>query len=213
MRRLGIRITCKNPEAWNIGNDKVSFGVNIKSAGGIVKGISAQALSLETRFHLMLVTVIQGDRQLKSAVAPKRAASPSPYDIWRVIDGSSRYKYQEITANSWFNQAALIAYRDDTQAATDDALSRRSAHEMPNMTGPVKVPKLTNAYSIGDRVTDLIGRNINLRTNVGDAGGEGPMYPRIVGYECNLDGEQSTTFHLSDDRGGIQVTGSEGLNG
>jgi len=199
--RLGIYLNCKNPEGWPTGEKKIAFGVAVKSGGGVVKGVSALAKAGETRFNVMLVTVIEGD-DAPEAKAARRDASPSRYTISRVIDARERYKYQAITASSWFNRGATpIVARDDNQAATDDALARRTTNEMPRLAGPVKIPRITLAYQISDRLTDVVGRNQNLRTNAGDGSGEAPTYPRVVALEFNLDGEQSTILHAEDVRG------------
>lgn len=198
--RLGIYIDSKNPESWAVGNDKISFGVNRKSGGGHVKGISAQAIAGETHFTLMLATVIRGDQVLK-ATAKRRDASPTEFVIERLIDARERYKYQVITAHSWYNKTDKDkVIRDDTQAAKDDAIARRAAHEMPKISGPIVIPRITMAYQISDRITEIVGKNISMRTNAGDSGGEGPTYPRVVSLEWIADGRQATILHCEDDR-------------
>lgn len=202
---LGIYITAKNPESWNVGTKDVNFGVNLKSNGGTVKGVSAQCVAGETRFFLMLHTVIRGDT-IGQAVASKRDASPSRFTIQRVIDARERYKQQYIAKNSWYNKNnPAITFRDDTKQALYDATARRAANEMPKTAGPILIRKHVFNYNLGDRISAVAGRNISLRTNGGQAGGEGPIYPRVVAIEYKADTEQSTTLYLEDDRGNGRI--------
>ena len=199
--RFGIRITADNPEAWSTGNKSINFGVNAKSSNGVVRGISAQAKAGETRFHLKLTAVIQGDR-VAECVAERRDASPTGYTIRRVIDARERYKFRVIRQKTTFNSGSdPVVDRDDISDALHEAYARRAANEFPPLSGPVLIPRLVNGYRIGDRITEIAGRDLSLQTNRGSESGEGPRYPMVVGVEYQLEGGQRTILHLSDERG------------
>lgn len=200
---INVYIDCKNPNAWDTGNKKINFGVGELSRQGVVKGIIAQATPGETRFHLMVTTVIQGDSCIE-ATAKRRDASPTRFTVQRVIDARERYKKQVISAYSWYNQVEVdVIARDDTVIAKADAASRRARNEMARLAGPVTIPWITFAYSLGDRLTHVVGRDQSLRTNLGDSGGEGPSYPRIVAIEFKADPHPETVLHCEDDRGTV----------
>jgi hypothetical protein len=201
--RLGIRLTCKNPEAWQTGNEDLNFGINLKTSRGLIKGVSAQALPTETHFHLMLTTVIESDQALQ-IIAPKRQASPGKFAVQRYVDAADRYRTEKVAANSWWNfavggNADIIYTRDDDDDATADAAQKRALAEMPSIAGPITLFGLVNTYSLVDRITSIAGRNLSLITNL-DLPDEGPAYPVVVGIDYDLDGRQLTTLHLHDQR-------------
>jgi hypothetical protein len=203
--RLGVHLTAASIEAWQTGNDAISFGKGLKSMGGIVKGVSAQAIPTETHFHLMLVTVIEGDSSLM-AEAPRRGAAPGKFDVKQYVDASQRYARDVISKNSWWNypdpgaDPVVSVARDDGEDAKYDAGQKRSLLEMPPITGSIPLFGLSNTYELGDRVAEIEGRDLSLRTNAG-ATGEAPAYPLIVQIDYVLDGRQETVLHLHDQRG------------
>jgi hypothetical protein len=72
---------------------------------------------------------------------------------------------------------------------------------MPPVAGSVSIPGISVAYSIGDRVSLISGRAINLQTNIGAGQGEASVFPWIVGISWSFEGDrQSTTLVLSDRR-------------
>jgi hypothetical protein len=201
--RLGVRLTAQSIEAWSTGNKALSFGVNVTSQGGIVKGVSAQAKANEQRFILMLVTVIEGD-ELFSAEAPKRTASPSLFTVKRYVDAQNRYRLNTIESSTWWNNAIAampIIPRNDLKDAQFDAAQKRSDGEMPMVSGPITLFGLINTYDLTDRITSIVGRDFDLRTNA-EATDEGAMYPMVVQVDYDLDGHQQTILHLSDQRRG-----------
>jgi hypothetical protein len=67
------------------------------------------------------------------------------------------------------------------------------------MVGPVKMGRFITAYSIGDRITAVCGRDLSLQGNATVAS-EGPNYPMVVGITWDFDGGQHTTLDLSSER-------------
>lgn len=199
--QLGIRIDIQNPEAWNTGNKSISFGVNKKSTGGVVKGISAQALAGETRFYLRLTTVVEGDYGI-GTVAKKNNTSPTSFTVQRVVDARERYKLDLIDANNPLNTTGdKVLVDDSTEAAEAEAIARQAAHEAPPLAGPIMIPRLDNTYYLGDLITTVEGRDLSLQTNVGNENGQGPRYPRIAGIEWLLEDKQATVLYCTDERG------------
>ena len=57
---------------------------------------------------------------------------------------------------------------------------------MPPLAGSVTIPGISVAYSVGDRVSLISGREIDLQTNIGASQGEAFVYPlgrrHLVGF-------------------------------
>jgi hypothetical protein len=190
--RLGIEVMVEEPESWPVG-----------SAKDQLKGITWQANPpTGKRFYLLLTTVIEDDIML-DAEAKKRVASPTRFSRLRRIDARDHYKKEVVASYSWFNQTANeVVSRDDTDKALDLAKQYRMANEMAPFAGTVQIPYLTRQYSLFDRVKQIDGRNIDLRTNIASESGEGARYPYVVKVAWTFSGErQQTTLHLSDLRG------------
>lgn len=192
--RIGIRITAKNPNAWNVGADPdtgapvVLRGVegpnNVSGAGG--------------GFYLRLTVVVEADECVK-ATADRRFRSPLTYDIERVVDARDRLQKDVVDLSSEFNQTDdYIVDRDDTDAARAEALAYRAAADAGVLSGSVLVPYLTTHYGVGDRISGLAGRGVGFRT---DGGGDGatPLYPIVEGVRWDLEDGQKTTLFLSDE--------------
>lgn len=198
---FGIVVEVNNPESWDSGNPSISFGVNAKSSGGIIRGISAQAKAGETRFHLKLTACIDSDLGL-DVTAEKRDASATGYTINRYIEARDRYRVDLVSHTSPFNGGAQdVVVRDDTDAALYEASQRRTALECATMSGPVVIPRISVAYNVGDRISKIEGRDIDLRTNLGEESGEAPRYPTVVALEWTFEQRQATILHCSDQRG------------
>ena len=197
--RLGIEVTVPDPEEWATGNPKLP-----KIAG--ISQVATAGTNNWQPFTLRLTTTIESDRRI-DARAPKRTASPTQFARWRSADASDHFQYTTITPGSINYPAAggdgtnPVVVRDDTTAATTHAQQLRSSHEMPPLAGSVTVPGISVAYSVGDRVSLISGRGINLQTNIGANQGEAHVFPWIVGISWSFEGDrQSTTLVLSDRR-------------
>ena len=141
----------------------------------------------------------------------KRIASPTQFERYRVADRRDQCLYATVHPSSmnWDQLAptslprdeinALIV-RDDTVKATAIARGIQAAHELPTISGRVRIPYITDAYGIGDRIDAVIGRNCLLQTNIAGGAGEGPSYPWVVGVSWSFDDGQYTELTLSDVR-------------
>lgn len=199
--RIGIRLIASDVDGWDTGNKKISFGVNANSGGGKVRGVTAQSKVGETRFTLVLLCVIEGD-DTPVATAKSRLASPSRWTVKRYVEGIQKYRKDIIHGPTpYVNQRKQIVVRDDTRAAKADAKARRVQAEMPPVAGGVVIPRLTQSYAIGHRLSGIVGRGISFRMNAGNSQGESSRYPLIVGLEYNFgDSSQTTTLILGDRR-------------
>lgn len=210
--RLGIEFTAENPEAIHAGK---YTGANPQNAGSVLKGITsicnpgANKLG-DTTFYLRLTTVIQADATIEAA-APHRPASPMANEIRRRIDAKDHFRKDIVhTSSAYFSQVdpsvpkdrdGNLLVRDDTQAAQDFAAQMRAAHEFPPVPMTIQIPGITLAYQIGDRVSRISGRDVDLTTNAGAEQGESPSYPFIVGLSWSFEGDhQMTVLQLSDRR-------------
>jgi hypothetical protein len=197
--RLGIEVTVPDPEEWTTGNPKLP-----KIAG--ISQVATAGTNNWQPFTLRLTTTIESDLRI-DARAPKRIASPTQFARWRSADAADHFQYTTITPGSINYPTAggdgtnPVVVRDDTAAATTHAQQLRSSHEMPPLAGSVTLPGISVAYSIGDRVSLISGRAINLQTNIGASQGEASVFPWIVGLSWDFEGDrQSTTLVLSDRR-------------
>lgn len=63
------------------------------------------------------------------------------------------------------------------------------------------LPYVSLAYTIGDRLDLIRGRNVSLRTNVGSGQGEAPTYPWIEQISFSFgENAQQTVLQLADRR-------------
>lgn len=195
--RIGIRITAPNPNAWNVG----------KSASGpfqgqqVVKVVEclANPSAENPAFFLRLTCVVEADQGLK-AVAELATSSPLTVPITRTVDARDRYAKQTLyypSANNASGPDNLVV-RDDTDSATAEAEASRTATESGAMEGTVTIPRFTAFYGIGDRISEIQGRELGLRTDSAGAG-YAPVLPIVIGRRWELDGGQHTILLLSDE--------------
>lgn len=87
--------------------------------------------------------------------------------------------------------------RDDTAYATAEAVAMRTATDSGVFEGDVEIPYFTTYYQIGDKIDQINGRNLGLRT---DNGGPGylPVLPIVTKIRWELEGGQKTILTLSD---------------
>jgi hypothetical protein len=205
--RLGILVTAEHPNRWTIGQS-TSGATHEKSITLDAVTSIANPAAPNTQFFLRLTTVIDDDIMLAAAV-PARIASPTTYTRRHRVDARDHFLLETISQTSALcttpigqpNAADVIA-RDDTEKALAHARQLRSAHEMPPLAGSVTIPWLSFAVDVGDRIRQIRGRNVSLRTNTGAEQGEAPTYPRVVSKSWSFSGDQqSTTIQLTDRRG------------
>ncbi len=75
------------------------------------------------------------------------------------------------------------------------------------------IPYITFAYSVGDRIDSILGRNVSLQNNIGKANKEAASYSYIVGVNWSFGDEQRTTLQLSDRRMEVQPIASRKWGG
>jgi hypothetical protein len=203
--RIGIYVNADDPEAWHIGKiDNDTIEPSGKLSG--IKSMSNPDANAK-RFYLRLTTVVESD-QVMEAVADVRKSSPTQFAITRRISAGDHFQKQILAPQSLYNQSAQPVtdpaggkVRDDTKAALAFAQALRSAHEMPPLGGTVTLPYVSLAYTIGDRLDLIRGRNVSLRTNVGSGQGEAPTYPWIEQISFSFgENAQQTVLQLADRR-------------
>lgn len=204
--RLGVRLTIPYPNYWEVGPSSAS-GAPYPS--GVVNAIEDQAETTETgtTFHLRLTGVIEADLAMTQVAGPT-AGTPLPYAVTRVVDASDRYRVDQVHNSSEFYPKSTASesqddsgikfktVRDDSKAALAEAQAIRAGSEKGVLSGSISIPRLTTYYRIGDRISDIEGRNLGLRTDGGDGD---PTYPVVVGrsFRFSEDGH-STTLEVSD---------------
>ena len=224
--RLGIALTCEDPNGWEVGEPKAVIGGIPKIVPGspfgpgkvnVVQCLATPGASGQPYiklFHLVLTCVIAGDRGIQ-AKAIRRKGSPGTYPITRRDDARDRYQRAVVDPSSVHSESgSQVASRDDTKVAERHASARRTAHESATLAGRLTVNRLVRSVRIGDAVTAISGRGISLRTVAGAAGAEGPRYPVVVGIDRSYTPRLATTFHLQDRRTeGVALGHEAGLVG
>lgn len=193
--RIGIWISCENPDNWKIG---ASDAASAPFVDGVVHGVADQSLfNPGTMFYLRLTVVIEGD-QAVSGLAGRKSSSPMPQDIVRDVDARDRFYSQVIRNNSQYNTTGSdITFRDDSDNALAEAVALRYAAQSGVMEAEVMIPRFTLYWDLGDRISQIAGRNIPLRT---DGGGtdNAAVYPTVVARRWDFENGQQTYLTLSD---------------
>lgn len=194
--RIGIQITGKSPNDWKIG---ASQATGCPYPGGAVRAVEAMTGNGgQVPFFLRLTCVIEGDQAL-NAVASIAATSALSWPVEREIDARDRIQKWQVAPKSEFNTGTTaVTIRDDTNFATAEAISSRTYTDNGVFEGTVLIPRFTALYGVGDRINQITGRGLVLRT---DQGGTeyAPVYPTVVSVHWDLDGGQRTTLMLSDE--------------
>ena len=212
--RLGVRLTCANPQAWNIGDidpTNPAYGKVPPTVDMINNIITYDYKNPQNHLFLLLTCVISADRKATQALAPKRAVSPTQFAVARSIDAHDRYKrwaahkssaYQASNSSLYGNQIddtrARFYARDDSAAAQAYAEGLRASTETPSIGGSVSIGRLCNSYQVGDRI-DALRDRMSLQTNIPSKTMPN-RYPVIVQITWRNEPEQSTTIQLDDRR-------------
>ena len=214
--RLGIEVTAEDPEQWSTGKGaSAASGTGTATAivpGGDIRGVTWWASPPQggptngVQPVLRLTTVIQDDLRMPIS-AGKRIASPTRFARWRSADARDHFQYASIDPSSmnYVTQGGdgtdPVVVRDDTDSAMAHAYQLRGKYEFPPLAGSVTIPYVTTYYEVGDRIQQVVGRDVGLTTNIGQDQGEAPTYPWVVGVSWSFEGDrQSTILQLSDRR-------------
>ena len=204
--RLGIRLTRPELERFDI-CDPIPPGAGAPFASGWLRVITCQANpnaggeTTTPRFWFLLVTVIEGDQAIV-ANAKRRSSSPTKFPVVAQVDERGWFAVEVVDGSSPYAKTGGTpdVLRDDTALALARMQALRKSRELGTVNGSAVVRRFTLAYRVGDRLTDIAGRNCTLRQNAGQAGGEGPTYPGVVAVRWDFDGKQETVLSWSDRR-------------
>ena len=89
--------------------------------------------------------------------------------------------------------------QDDTAELETYARRKRNALEVIAISGCPVIPWFTAGYELGDVITEVDGRDLDLQANNASAAGD-KRYSQVVGIVWHLDEEQSTELILDDAR-------------
>lgn len=190
--RVGIELTCPNPNAWRVGH---APGKTTPIVVNLVEKLVAA-----TRLLLRLTVVVESDRACTGlATLPHADDSILGKIVARTVDASDRLRYDVLSLFSRFNTSGEDQpIRDDRAKALIEATAAQTAHQDGVLEGPVRIPYFTLNYQVGDRIRSINGRGLSLRTDAG-AEGQSPTYPAVVAIEwTSSSDEQWTILHLSD---------------
>lgn len=206
-KQLGFRVTAKDPNNWNGGKPSTGSPVAYDSGGklSLVEWTAAPSTTFPyPRFRL--TCVIEGDRGI-DVTAKRRDASPTGFEVLRRVDARDRFELNVISKFSCLADEVNIgpdgfdeAETDDTKEAEALADGLRRTHELGVFAGSVTIPRLTTAYSVGDKIDIIAGRDLSLQSNANAQQNETPIYPTIVSISWDFDGKQTTHISLSDAR-------------
>jgi hypothetical protein len=201
--RLGFRITAEDPSRWKIGSP-AKGEPNV--FGGVLKLVDwMNAPTADRPMPIFRLTcVIEADRDFRVR-AGSRSVSPTSFTITRRVDARDRFTRTTVSKYSALGKPANIGIKDvnqvnDEPEAQSYAAAVRRAREAAVFAGSVTIPRITTAYEVGDKIDEIDGRGVSLRSNVGDGAGESGVYPTVVALSWDFDGKQTTTLELSDRR-------------
>ena len=206
--RLGVRLTCDNPNAWNIGESSED-----QKDARVVKCVKALAAPNDANppFFLRLTTVIDGDTGVNwgEDAYDRRESSLLKHSRHRWLNVGATFRNEFIHVSSSLLASddrekakdGLFLARDDQARLDAYAAQVRADGENPPVSGRIVIPWITKAYEVGDQIETVSGRNLSLTTNAGTEQGEAPRRPYVVGVDWTFSGGgQSTIIHISDRR-------------
>jgi hypothetical protein len=207
--RLGIKINITDPNDWNIGKPpKETTGVPFPSGKvPLVECVAKpDATKAKPYVYLVLTCVIEGDRRMPASASPWN--SQARYTVRRRDDARETFWTEVITPWSINLRAKgaaerqSILGRDDLDKARALAVSRRTDHETPAVSGSVSIGRLEFGYILGDRIRGIEGRWIDFA-----AGSQSPQFPTVTTIDRSYKGGFTTTLTLQAVIGNGQTSG------
>lgn len=205
---LGVFLTCENLEHWAIGADKAA-GVEKSPTVRVISSLNNLSGEGENKpFHLALTCTIEADTRAIPEMGPRKTTALRR-PRYRYLDAKSAFqcRYRHISSEHWdAEEGRRVSLRvnalvDHTADATWYARQAQAATQDPSLGGPIEIPYITDAFEVGDRISKINGRDMNLQVNIGTSKGEAPVYPFVVGVTYRFaEGSQATTLELADYR-------------
>jgi hypothetical protein len=214
--RIGIQLTCFDPNGFSAGNplkhDEKPLTEVFENENGLLNVV--QWLTNGGRGIIFALTcVIQFDHDI-DLVLPRRDSSLTGYRIRRKLDQRDRWKKQIATKYSMIakdvspdkfkddkgNAKDFYYARDDTKVAKNIMQGYQRSHESGSHAGNFTIPRFSTAYNVGMTVESIDGRDVNMQINSGAGQGETPRYSRIQSIAWTCEGQQTTTVTLTDER-------------
>lgn len=198
--RIGVRLTEEDVNSWKIGKPATPVPAGTPFPDGVVKGVECivgPQIGRNVKFWLRLTCVIRGDKRCQHSTNPSPFNVAAEYPVRRVVDAHDRYKKQTVCANTPYNDGADVVRRDDSTNARAEAELSQIATENGVFGGKVTIPRLTDAYQVGDRIDQIQGRSLRFQTN-NDITDHEPVYPVVTRVTHSLEHGQWTQLELSD---------------
>lgn len=208
---LGIELTMPDPRNWTICDAPFTPQTpSVPAPDGKLSVPDALNAAWATqahpgggRFLFRLTVVFEGDHDL-DAEAKRRPASPTRFTITRYDDSRDRFEKHIVSKHSHIAAAQGVTIDqtgiDHTKEAMAHAAARRRANEAAAFAGSLTIGYFTDAYQVGDKLSKIIGREIDLAVNAGREQKEAPIYPVIVGVDRNFEPVQTMVFEYQDFR-------------
>ncbi len=195
--RIGVNFTIEDPRLLTV--NKAGRKINLIKGSSPIDNISSQGIPA---LMFRLTTTVQLAERVPVNQG-MRAASPTRFPRWMLVDRHDQYKTQQVSRQDFdiLSTSDENAYpRDDYPDAKGEASAIRNRHEFPPLAGSITIPSLSLGYFVSDRISRIKGRDISLQCNAG-TDDEAPTYPWVVSVTWNFNGaNQTTTLQLSDRR-------------
>jgi hypothetical protein len=158
-------------------------------------GIPSEVLATSTK--LRLTCTVRGDTRLQYEV-DQAATSPNANEVHIPIDLSDRFfdrKRQDTGTYASVLTGADIDEVNDQTALEDYVDTVSSKAKLADIQGSVRLIGLEYTWNVGDRISQISGRNISFARSEG-----GTDYPQVAAIEwVNATGGQYTTLHFNSD--------------
>lgn len=141
-----------------------------------------------SKIRVRITATVVGDQKLKG-IAAKRANSPNAQDVPLVLDLKDRFQFSKVHVESIFKDRPSVA-RDDSAAIQTYAETVRNIEDACQIHCSVTLEGISHPqYSIGQIITNVRGRNLNLNA-FSSFGVKETRSPQIVGFVWHLQGNQ-----------------------
>lgn len=204
---IGFEVTCEDPNAWE------AFEKGAASASGWADApacLNSGKLRLVNSFAkpdesnpvliFRLTCVVRIDRNILSVKAARTAGSPTRFEVERREDLRDKYfrRYVSMFSHLTADLTKDTIFQDDEKRAKAIVDARRDAAEACRFAGTAGIGRIQRAFDLGDQVSHVLGRGIDLNSRAGLALGELPRYPTIVAVDLKFGEANGTVYQLED---------------
>lgn len=182
--RAGIHLECDNP-------------TQVIPPGGNPLAQNLWYAIIDQSFRVRVTAVIEGDERLVGEYGPAGLGSPTSRVHATILSRPKAYLYarrSDVSNVLYSSMAAGTEARDDTQAIAGMAYWLAKATQDRQVQVTPAIPWIETGYAIGDRVSEVAGRELRFATRVGSE----LQYPAVLERRFVLvDGRYDTELTLA----------------